>query len=307
MRGRSDLVHTYSIIAYDSDAGVMGGAVQSHYFSVGGTVIWAEAGSGVIATQAMVNMDYGPRGLAMLKDGKDARAVIENLTGEDEAADVRQAAALDVRGGISAFTGGRTIREAGHRTGRGYSVQANMMLRGTVPDAMAHAFEKASGELSERFLMALKAAEGEGGDIRGRQSAAMLIVPIEDRGCVRENFITDLRVEDSPSPLAELERLMRIDKAYRHADNGDLAIEKGDLPSAMEEFGRAEALLPGNPELRFWKAVALLNTGLLDEAEAIFSAVFKADAHWKELLLRLPDAGIVNNESSTIQFLNKYL
>ena len=300
-----DLIHTYSIIALDRDSGLMGGAVQSHYFSVGGTVIWAEAGVGVIATQAMVNMDYGPEGLYLLKSGLAAGEVVKKLTGDDSAAEIRQTAALDVSGRTAAFTGKNTIREAGHITGKGFSVQANMMLKDTVPTAMAETFEKASGPLQKRLLEALKAAEAEGGDIRGMQSAAMLIVSMQDRGNVRDNTTVDLRVEDNPEPLMELERLLNVQEAYYHADQGDLAIESGDKEKATAEFLRAEMLQPENIELRFWKAVSLLNSGSVDDAAQILKSIISADRNWLELLSRLLDAGILTNGFSIFEQLKK--
>ncbi|HAK44442.1 MAG TPA: Zn-dependent protease [Spirochaeta sp.] len=299
----TDLVHTYSIIAIDREAGLMGGAVQSHYFSVGGTVIWAEAGTGVIATQAMINMDYGPQGLELLRGDLSAGDVLSQLTAADKAADIRQAAVLDCEGRTETHTGAKTIAEAGHITGRGYSVQANMMLKDTVPAAMAEAFETAAGRLQDRLMAALKAAEAEGGDIRGMQSAAMLIVSIEDKGSVRDNRILDLRVEDNPAPLDELERLLRVNDAYYYADQGDLAVEKGDADAAMEAYRRAEELQPDNIELLFWKAVSLLNSGQIDTARVIFAEVFKADENWRELLKRLPSAGVVTVEEDILQFI----
>jgi len=304
MKKRAELVHTYSIIAIDKENGVMGGAVQSHYFSVGGTVLWAEAGTGVIATQAMVNLDYGPEGLAMLRSGMDALSVVEKLVSGDDGSAFRQAAALDCLGSVAVRTGEKTVREAGHSKGEGFSVQANMMLKATVWNAMARAFEESEGELSGRLLSALKAAESEGGDIRGRQSAAIVIVPIEDRGSVRENMILDLRVEDHPEPLDEISRLLAIHKAYEHADRGDLAVEQADFLSAMTEYGKAEQLLPDNPELRFWKAVSLMDNSMFKEAREIFTGIFKEDENWKELLLRLPDAEIVKKNSQILKFIN---
>ena len=294
---RSELINTYSIIAIDDEAGVMGGAVQSHYFSVGGTVIWAEPGTGVIATQAMVNMDYGPDGLTLLRSGMSAKDVLGQLIGADEAADIRQAAALDCSCRTAAHTGGRAIRYAGHRIGPGWSVQANMMLNDGVPEAMAEAYEASSGPLERRLLAALVSAEENGGDIRGMQSAAIIIVPIEDRGCVRDNLLIDLRVEDNPAPLAELERLLDVQQAYRHADLGDLAVEKGELDEAMRQYGLAEKLQPDNAELQFWKAVSLLNAGRDAEANRILESVYSTGGSWKELLDRLPDAGILDKKS----------
>ncbi len=291
---RGGSVHTYSIIAVDTKSGLMGGAVQSHYFSVGGTVIRAEAGSGVIATQAMVNMDYGPAGLKLLREGMSAAEVIKQLTADDQAADIRQAAAVDCSGNAFAHTGGSTIRYAGHLCRRGVSVQANMMLNDSVPQAMYDAFAGSEGSLQHRLLQSLMAAERAGGDIRGMQSAAILIVPILDKGTVRDNIVMDLRVEDHPEPLAELQRLLNIQAAYYHADQGDLAVENSDMKKAMTEYRLAEELQPGNPELMFWKAVSLLNADETGEAELILNGLSADGGNWIELLKRLPAAGILN-------------
>jgi uncharacterized Ntn-hydrolase superfamily protein len=266
-------------------------------------VLWAEAGAGVIATQAMVNMDYGPEGLALLRGGMPAPEVLSRLTGGDEASGIRQAAVLDSGGRLAAHTGRKTIAEAGHILGDGYSVQANMMLNSTVPGAMARAFKDSRAEFPERLLAALNAAQLEGGDIRGMQSAAILIVPVKDRGSARDNLLMDLRVEDNPEPLIELERLMAVKKAYHHVDLGDLAIEKNDLTGAMNEYRKAEELQPDNIELRFWKAVSLLNNRRFDEAEEIFKTVFKCEDRWRELLRRMPAADIIRNDDDILDFL----
>ncbi|MBI9101730.1 MAG: DUF1028 domain-containing protein [Spirochaetales bacterium] len=301
-KGR-ELVHTYSIIAIDRKEGVMGGAVQSHYFSVGGTVIRAKTDTGVVATQAMVNMDYGPEGLRLLSEGLNAHKVLERLIEADPGESMRQAAVLDCRGGIAAHTGCNTIAEAGHRIGRESSCQANMMLKNTVWEAMAAAFERAEGPLAERMLTALQAAENEGGDIRGMQSAAIKIVSLEDKGNVRENEIMDLRVEDSPEPLIELARLIKVHKAYTHADRGDLAVENGDYAGAMEAYKIAEETLPDNLELKFWKAVSLLNDRKFDQVKYLLQDIFQADENWRLLLKRLPAAGIIKNEKEIIGFI----
>jgi len=305
MKTRKDLAHTYSIIAIDLESGEMGGAVQSHYFSVGSTVIWAEAGVGVVATQAMVNFDFGPLGLTLLREGKNAKETLNKLVSNDEGARYRQAAVLDCSGGVDAFTGGKTIREAGQIMGPGYSCQANMMMKDTVWAAMAKGFSTATGSLAHRLLVALEAAETEGGDIRGRQSAAIKVVSLEDKGKVRENLKLDLRVEDSDEPLVELRRLLTIHGAYTHADLGDLAVEEGDFNRALQEYAKAEEALPHNLELRFWKGVSLLNNHLFDEASSIFKSIFSLDDNWRELLTRLPDAEVVSGDPEVTAFISK--
>lgn len=307
MKNRSELVHTYSIIAIDKERGEMGGAVQSHYFSVGGTVIWAEAGIGVIATQAMVNIEYGPEGLLLLNQGFKAGDVLKKLTDNDDGASFRQAAVLDHSGNIASYTGNKTIKEAGHISGADYSCQANMMLKDTVWKAMSDAFESSSGPLSERLLLTLKAAESEGGDIRGKQSSSLTVVSLEDMGNVKENIIVDLRVEDNREPLNELDRLLNIHSAYNHADQGDEAIGHGDFKKALNEYAIAEELLPENIELKFWKGVSLLNNHHFEEAQKILTSIFSINNNWKDLLLRLPISEVVKNDKEILNFIEMEL
>src|SRR3954467_12037219 len=170
-------VHTYSIVAYDAETGQLGVAVQSHFFSVGSVVTWAEAGVGAVATQSMVERSYGPRGLGLMRDGESGPAALQRLLSDDDQAGVRQVAMIDSGGRVAVHTGPRCIREAGHQVGDQVSAQANIMERDTVPTAMVRAYDEAGGApLGERLLAALEAAEQEGGDLRGRQSAALLVV-----------------------------------------------------------------------------------------------------------------------------------
>ena len=174
------LAHTYSIVAIDEETGELGVAVQSHWFSVGSIVSWAEAGVGAIATQSLVNVSFGPRGLDLLKQGKTAQEAIDELITSDEGRDFRQLAIVDAQGRVATHTGKKCIADAGHKQGKNYSVQANMMLNKKIWPAMAKAFENSIGPLAERLLTALKAAEAAGGDIRGQQSAAILVVKVKD-------------------------------------------------------------------------------------------------------------------------------
>ena len=286
-------VSTYSIVARDPETGHMGVAVQSHWFSVGTSVAWAEAGVGAVATQSFTDVSYGPLGLEMLRAGRDPEAVLSALIAADPAPQVRQVAVVDARGRSAAHTGSGCIPEAGHRLGDGYSVQANLMERDTVPDAMAEAFEGASGELAERLLAALEAAQREKGDIRGRQSSCVLVVAAEATGRPWEDRIVDLRVEDHPEPVVELQRLLSLHRAYEHMNEGDRAIERGDTEAARREYGAAEARAPGNPEMAYWHAVALANAGELDLALPVFERVFAGGANWVELTPRLVEADIL--------------
>jgi uncharacterized Ntn-hydrolase superfamily protein len=286
-------LHTYSIVARDVATGEMGVAVQSHWFSVGSIVTWAEAGVGAVATQSFVNPAYGPRGLALMKSGLSANDALAALLPVDEGREVRQVAFVDAAGRVAAHTGARCIEAAGHHVGEGYSVQANMMLNDRVVPAMAAAFEGATGALAERMLAALAAAQAVGGDIRGQQSAAMLIVKGEATGQAWADRVLELRIEDHPSPIAELGRLLTVHRAYEHMNAGDLAVEHGDLELAMAEYARAAELLPGNLEVEYWAAVTLATSGRLEAAMPTFRKIFAADANWVELTKRLVKPGII--------------
>ena len=287
------LVHTYSIVARDATTGEMGVAVQSHWFSVGSIVTWAEAGVGAIATQSFVDPAYGPRGLELMKSGLSAEQALEALLLVDEGRDVRQVAFVDTNGTIAAHTGAKCIEAAGHHVGEGYSVQANMMLNDTVVPAMAKAYESTEGDLADRLMAALAAAQSVGGDIRGKQSAAMLIVKAESTGQSWADRVLELRIEDHPTPIAELERLLTVHRAYEHMNAGDVAVEHQNLKLAMTEYGAAAELLPGNVEVQYWAAVTLATSGQIDEALPIFREVFAADANWVELTRRLLKPGII--------------
>jgi len=279
--------HTYSIVARDPETGEMGVAVQSHWFSVGSIVTYGEAGVGVVATQSFVNPSYGPKGLALMKQGLSPQKALDSLLSLDEGEMFRQVAFLDVNGQVATHTGSLCIEEAGHRQGDNFSVQANMMLKNTVWDAMATAFESTTGPLSERILAAMKAAQTEKGDIRGSQSAAILIVKPESTGNSWEDTIMDLRVEDNENPIQELERLVKIHKAYDFMNNGDLAMEKGETKTAEKLYLEAQKLFPENLEMKFWYAINLLNNKEFEKAHPILKAIFNEDENWKTLTGRL--------------------
>jgi uncharacterized Ntn-hydrolase superfamily protein len=294
-------VHTYSIVARDSVTGDLGVAVQSHWFSVGSLVTWAEAGVGVVATQSFVDPSYGPLGLALMRAGKTASEALAALLASDPGRDVRQVAMVDARGNVAVHTGARCIQAAGHRTGSGYSVQANLMSNETIWPAMARAFEKASGPLAERMLAALEAAEAAGGDIRGKQSAAILVVKGSGTGKPWADRSVDLRIEDHEVPLVELKRLLVLHRAYEHMNNGDLAVERNDAPGALREYSAAQTLVPGNLEMRFWYAVALANMGRVSEAQPVFRDVFARDRNWATLVPRLPASGTLTSDPAVLK------
>ncbi|MCX8056370.1 MAG: DUF1028 domain-containing protein [Ignavibacteria bacterium] len=285
--------HTYSIVARDEETGELGVAVQSHWFSVGSIVSWAEAGVGAIATQSFVNVSFGPEGLRLLKEGKNAVEVLDELISKDEGRDFRQLAIIDANGNVATYTGTKCIEFAHHQIGKNYSVQANMMLNDKVVPAMAEAFEKSKGPLAERLLEALKAAQKAGGDIRGQQSASLLVVRGKSTGKIWEDRLIDLRVEDHPQPVKELERLLKLYRAYEHMNKGDLAIEKGDEESALREYGAACNMFPENLEMKYWYAVSLVNINKFEEAKPLFMFVFKRDKNWIELTKRIVKNGLL--------------
>ena len=291
--GNEPLAHTFSIVARDPQTGEMGVAVQSHWFSVGSIVAWGEAGVGVVATQSFVNPSFGQRGLEFLKKGMTAQEVVDLLISTDEGRDVRQLAIVDSKGNSASFTGSKCIEAAGNITGDGYSVQANMMLNNTVWGAMSKAFENSKGPLAERLISALEAAQNEGGDIRGKQSACLLVVKGEATGNLWEDRLIDLRVEDNPQPIVEIKRLLKVYRAYEHMNKGDLAVEKNDMKLAMDEYNAAMQMFPENLEMKYWTAVTLANTGEIEKALPMFKEIFSLDKNWKELTKRLPPVGLL--------------
>ena len=286
--------HTYSIVAKDANTGEMAVGVQSHWFSVGTLVSWGKSGVGVVATQSFVNPSYGPKGIELMENGVSAEEALKNLTDKDEGRDFRQAAMLDVNGSVNAFTGEKCIESAGHFVGENFSVQANMMLNDEVIPAMKKAFQDNSNlPLAERIIKVFEAAESVGGDIRGKQSAALIVVGAKKTSNVWEDKKIDLRVDDSSNPIKEIKRLLKVHRAYDHMNKGDLAIEENDMDKALSEYGKAQVLFPENHEMSFWKAIALLNNGKKEAARPILKKVFKENPNWKKLIYRLPKSGLI--------------
>ncbi|HEX5887718.1 MAG TPA: DUF1028 domain-containing protein [Pyrinomonadaceae bacterium] len=294
-------VHTYSIVARDPATGELGVAVQSHWFSVGPIVAWAEAGVGAVATQSFVDPSYGKNGLDMMRAGKSAPDTLKELLAKDEGREVRQVGMIDAQGRVDAWTGKNDIQAAGHIVGKNFSVQANLMLNDKVWPAMARAFENTRGDLADRMLAALDAAQAVGGDIRGRQSAALIVVTGKPTGQAWKDRTFDLRVDDSPEPLKELRRLVRLQRAYNHMNAGDLAVEKKDNEGALREYSAAERLVPDNAEMIYWHAVALVNMGRVDESLPLFRKVFAMDPNWITLTPRLPKSGLLPDDPKLIE------
>lgn len=286
---------TYSIVARDEDSGELGVAVQSHWFSVGPIVPWAAPGVGAIATQANVEVAYGPRALALLEDGLHAGQALAQLVAEDPGSAGRQVGVVDAAGRVAAHTGDACIAFAGHATAEGVSCQANIMVSERVWPAMLDAFTAADGTLTMRLLAALDAAQSAGGDLRGRQSAAILVVPAEGEPW---HTVVSLRVEDHPDPLRELHRLVELHRAYELAGRADELTNEERYDEAAALYREAWELAPGNDELQFWAGLGAAQAGDLDSAVAQLRAAIAQHPGWRELLERLtpqtaPSAAVV--------------
>jgi uncharacterized Ntn-hydrolase superfamily protein len=276
---------TYSIVARDPATGELGVAVQSHWFSVGSLVTWAMPGVGAVATQANIEVAHGPHGLALLRDGHDAASALDRLLRSDPGAAGRQVGIVDAAGRAAAHTGDSCMPEAGHVIGEGVCCQANIMASPSVWPAMLEAFERSDGPLVGRLLAALDAAEGEGGDVRGRQSAALLIVPAA--GEAWETSIS-LRVEDHPEPLTELKRLLALRDAYELAGQADALVNESRHDEAARLYVRASERAPDNHELLFWAGLGAAQIGDLDTAVARVTQAIAMQPGWNVLLPRLP-------------------
>ncbi len=294
-------VSTYSIVAFDEETGQLGVAVQSHWFSVGVLVPWVKAGVGAVATQSFVKVEYGPNGLKLMGKGFSAKEALKLLVEDDENSAVRQVGMVSAKGGASAFTGENCIQFAGHIVGKNYTVQANLMASATVPIAMVRAYETTKGELVDRLMAALEAAQKEGGDIRGKQSAAIMVTTGEPTGIDWKDKLFDLRIEDHPEPIKEMKRLIRVSRAYQHANQGDLYIETGEIDKALREYNLAAEYYPENPELPFWTAISLASVDRVDEALPIFKDVFEKAPDLRDLIPRLVPAGLLPDNEELIK------
>lgn len=286
-------VNTYSIVARDPASGEIGVAVQSHWFSVGSLVVWAEPGIGAVATQSFVDPSYGPLGLQLMRSGKNASQALTALLAADEHAKVRQVGMVDAQGVVANHTGDMAIDEHCDIAGESFTVQANLMWKSSVCAAMASAFGATEGDLAERLLVALEAAEAEGGDIRGKQSAAMLVVSGDRSLPPWGGRIIDLRVEDHAAPLPELRRLLTMARAYNLMNAGDEYMMRDEIERAVDAYGAAEALVPDSHEMIFWHAATLAGAGRVEESLPLFSTAFAMWPLWRELVKRLPEAGLL--------------
>lgn len=293
--------HTFSIVARDQVSGDLGVAVQSHWFGVGAAVTWAAAGVGVVATQASIDPGYGPRGLNLMRQKISAPEALARLLAKDVVQDMRQVAMVDAAGNVAVHTGTQCVAFAGHAGGDGFSCQGNIMANPEVWTAMATAFEFGRGDLADRLLMALEAGQAAGGDARGRQSAAMLVVAAEAEPETWQGVLVDLRVDDHPEPILELRRLLHVHRAFRHMNRGDEQLAEGDVAAALESYRTAATLVPHMAELSFWHAVALAGLGRMDEAQPLFCSVFEQEPVWAEIVQRLPAAGLLPHDADLIR------
>src|SRR3954447_23521938 len=289
---REDALVTYSVVARDAETGAFGVAVQSHCFSTGAVVPWVEAGVGAVATQAFSDLSYGPRGLQRLRAGDPSAGAPTPLVSAAPGEATRQVAMVDTHGRAAAHTGWRCVAHAGHRTGEGWSVQANMMRNPTVPDAMAEAFTGTPGALPERLLAALDAAQLEGGDIRGQQSAAIFVSSTAPDAHVAAGTVMRLQVEDHERPLDELRRLVRMHRAYELLARGLEQAPSGDIGQVVANLEQALELAPDSSEIRFWLGALLAMTGNPD-GRPMLDALFGANPGWRDLIHRLVAAGVI--------------
>ena len=289
-------VNTYSIVARDAATGEMGVAVQSHWFSVGTLVTWAEPGIGAVATQSFIDPHYGPLGLQLMRGGKDASQALNALLAIDDRANVRQVGMVDANGVVANHTGQMSIDEHCEIAGENFTVQANMMLKPTVCKAMAASFEDSDGGLPERLMLALEAAEGEGGDARGKQSAAILVVSNDRSQPPWGGRIIDLRVEDHAEPLVEMRRLLTMARAYNLMNKGDEHMAGKEIEAAVAAYSAAEAIVPDNHEMIFWHAATLAAAGHLNESLPLFEKAFAMWPQWRVLVQRLPASGLLPDD-----------
>lgn len=298
--------HTFSIVARDSKTGEMAVAVQSHWFSVGTSVAWGEAGVGVVATQSFINKSFGIRGLELLKQGKTPQETVDFLLQDDTGKDFRQLAILDGQGRVATHTGTSCIQAAGHANGENFSVQANMMLNDKVVPAMEKRWNETSNlPLAERMISVLQAAQQAGGDIRGKQSAALIVVAAKASGEPWNDRLVDLRVDDAANPIQELERLLQVYRAYEHMNRGDLYVEKAEMEKAMIEYRAAMNMFPDNLEMKYWTAITLANNKDVAKASAMLQKIYKKDPNWRELTKRLPKAGLLTVSESDMKALTQ--
>jgi uncharacterized Ntn-hydrolase superfamily protein len=297
----SPFAHTFSILAYDPETGEIGGAVQSHWFSVGTVVLWGEAGVGMVATQSFTNPAFGPEGLELLREGHLSKGVVDEMICKDEGRELRQLSVMNSRGEAASYTGRRCVPFAGHFVGEGHSVQANMMLNQEVWPAMSKAYLATKGDLADRMMAALDAAQRAGGDFRGKQSAALLVLSGARTGQPWLDRKIDLRVDDHREPLREMRRLLRVHHAYELMNKADRELEDGKINESMSDYSTAEHMFPRNEEMMFWHAATLASLGRFDEAAPLFRKVFLKNPNWRKFSPDLVRLGIVKMNDDQLE------
>jgi uncharacterized Ntn-hydrolase superfamily protein len=285
--------HTFSIVAFDPATGQLGAAVQSHWFSVGGSVIWAEPGVGAVATQSFIEVSYGPNGLKAMREGASAPEALKTLLSKDEHTNVRQVGMVDAKGRVAVHTGDKAIDAHCEIAGEHFTVQANMMANPSICPAMKAAYEASHGDLAERMMAALEAAQAAGGDARGKQSAAILVVAGDAATPVWKGRLFDLRVEDSPEPILELRRLLGVARTYRKMTEGDDLMTVGKVEEALAAYSAAETMSPDNDEAVFWHAATLAAIDRVDESLPLFRKAFAMNPRWRVLVQRLPASDLL--------------
>jgi len=293
--------HTYSIVARDPKTGELGAAVQSHWFSVGSDVIWAEPGVGAVATQSFVEVSYGPFGLDMMRRGVSAKKTLETLLAKDEHENVRQLGMIDADGVVANHTGSKAIIAHCDQLGTNFSVQANLMENDSVCSAMAKAFKSTKSDLAGRLMAALEAAQHAGGDIRGKQSAALLVVKGNKDVPLWKGKVFDLRVEDDLAPIKEMKRLLHVARGYNKMVEGDNYMTENKIEQALQSYVEAENMLPGNYEAIYWHAVTLAAIDRVDESLPLFRKAFNLHPSLRELTRRLPNSGLLPDDQALIK------
>jgi uncharacterized Ntn-hydrolase superfamily protein len=293
-------VATNSIVACDLETGQLGVAVQSHYFAVGSISPHAEVGVGAVVIQSFAKSRYATEGLRLIREGASAQVALATLRISDANAEYRQSAMVDTQGTVAAYTGERCIPEAGHHLGNGYACLGNMLTQPGIWNAMGEAFEAAPGDFVDRLIVSLEAAQSAGGDLRGRRSAAVIVVNAEPTGDQAIDMRFNLRVEDHDQPLQELERLVTLKKAFHHNSRGDHYLRNGDLAPALREFALAVSLAPAHEELAFWQAVAMAVAGYRNEAEPLFRELFDTSENWRLLATRVAESKYLPHRSQTL-------
>lgn len=304
---QDDFAHTYSIVAYDEKTGEMAVGVQSHWFAVGKVVPWVKAGVGVVATQSFANVDYGIKGLEFLEEGAQPKEAFSEVMSKDEGAAFRQVAIMNNRGEVFTYTGEQCIAEASHYVGTNFSVQANMMSNKNVVPAMVEAYQRNRNlPLAERILATLKEAQNAGGDIRGMQSAALVVVDGKSDKIINPAVKKiDLRVDDAAYPLDELERLLEVHRAYEYMNEADVALEKKDFSKALNLYLEAEKLQPENIEIQFWKALAMMQSPQKEKGTREMKKIISKHSNWQHLLYRLVEVEVISLTREDLKVLEK--